>query len=205
MTEGEWLASEEPLAMLAFLRYKQASARKYRLYACAAVRRFWHQLDDERSRNAVEVAERFADGKVTRRQLAESETRSDALHVSGGGMARKTLHRSARHAANDVSSTREGGQLTSMLRCVFRHLSRPPLVVDPAWLSWDGGVAVRLARGVYDERQLPPGTLDPDRLLVLSDALQEAGCEDGEILTHLRGPGPHIRGCWVIDLLLGKE
>jgi hypothetical protein len=205
MTEGEWLASEDPRAMLEFLRYKQMSGRKYRLYACAAVRRFWHQLDDERSRNAVEVAERLADGEMTRKQLAESETRSDALHVSGGGMARKTLHRSARHAANDVSFAREGSQLPALLRCVFRHPSRPPLVVDPAWLSWGGDVAVRLARGVYDERQMPQGTLDPDRLLVLSDALHEAGCEDEEILTHLRGPGPHIRGCWVIDLLLGKQ
>jgi hypothetical protein len=44
-----------------------------------------------------------------------------------------------------------------------------------------------------------------DRLPVLADALEEAGCTISDILDHCRGPGPHVRGCWVVDLLLGKE
>jgi hypothetical protein len=48
-------------------------------------------------------------------------------------------------------------------------------------------------------------TLDPDRLAILADALEDAGCDNTDILSHLRGQGPHVRGCWVVDLLLGKE
>jgi hypothetical protein len=61
-----------------------------------------------------------------------------------------------------------------------------------------------MAQTAYDERILPAGTLDPDRLAVLADALEDAGCDNADILSHLRGPGPHVRGCWVVDLLLGK-
>jgi hypothetical protein len=58
-----------------------------------------------------------------------------------------------------------------------------------------------LARAAYEER-LPEGALDPARLHVLADAVEEAGCAEGDILTHLRGPGPHARGCWAVDALL---
>ena len=57
----------------------------------------------------------------------------------------------------------------------------------------------------YDERLMPSGELDLGRLAVLSDALEEAGCTSAEILTHLRSPGPHVRGCWALDLILGKS
>jgi len=77
--------------------------------------------------------------------------------------------------------------------------------VDPSWLAWDGGAVPKLATIAYEERVLPAGTLDPALLAVLADALEEAGCADAELLGHLRGPGPHVRGCWVVDLLLGKE
>ena len=63
---------------------------------------------------------------------------------------------------------------------------------------------VSLAPAAYDDRTLPAGTLDPDRLAVLADALEEAGCDNDDLLSHVRGPGPHVRGCWVVDLLLGK-
>jgi hypothetical protein len=62
-------------------------------------------------------------------------------------------------------------------------------------------VVVRLAQATYEERHLPEGTLDNTRLLILADALEEAGCTDTDILCHLRGPGPHVRGCWVADLV----
>src|SRR5262245_41808404 len=72
------------------------------------------------------------------------------------------------------------------------HSRRPPAVLS-------------ISEAAYEERILPAGTLDPDRLAVLSDALEEAGCDNPDILSHLRGPGPHVRGCWVLDLLLEKE
>ena len=67
-----------------------------------------------------------------------------------------------------------------------------------------GPSALGLAQAAFAERQ-PDGTLDPVRLGVLSDALEEAGCTDEAILSHLRGPGPHVRGCWALDLVLGRN
>ena len=66
-------------------------------------------------------------------------------------------------------------------------------------------VAHVLARAAYEERELPSGHLDNARLGVLSDALEEAGCTDEALLGHLRGAGPHVRGCWALDLVLAKE
>jgi hypothetical protein len=63
---------------------------------------------------------------------------------------------------------------------------------------------VGLAQAAYDNRILPSGTLEPARLAVLSDALEDAGCVDRAILDDLRGPGPHVRGCWTLDLILKK-
>ena len=62
----------------------------------------------------------------------------------------------------------------------------------------------RLAEDAYEERELPAGTLDVTRLAVLADALEDAGCDQADLLAHLRGPGSHVRGCWAVDLLLGK-
>jgi hypothetical protein len=63
---------------------------------------------------------------------------------------------------------------------------------------------VALAQAAYEQRELPAGTLDMARLAVLADALEDAGCTDADLLSHLRGPGPHVRGCWAVDLILGK-
>jgi hypothetical protein len=88
-----------------------------------------------------------------------------------------------------------------LVRCIFGNPFRPA-TLDPAWRTPD---AVALARTAYEERELPAGTLDLARLAVLADALEEAGCTDPAILGHLRGPGTHVRGCWAVDLLVGKE
>ncbi len=79
-----------------------------------------------------------------------------------------------------------------------------PTAAHPVWLAWNGGTVRALARGVYEDRALPEGILDVTGLALLADALEDAGCDRGEILEHLRGPGPHVRGCWVIDSLIGK-
>jgi hypothetical protein len=92
----------------------------------------------------------------------------------------------------------------ALLRDIFGNPFRP-ISPSPAVLTWNDATVVRLARAAYDERHMPAGTLDNGRLAVLSDALEEAGCMDQDILGHLRGPGPHVRGCWPVDLLLGKE
>jgi hypothetical protein len=84
---------------------------------------------------------------------------------------------------------------------VFGNPFRAPLM-KPAWRTSD---VLALAEAAYHERDLPAGMLDPNRLLVLADALEEAGCALAAILDHLRGPGPHVRGCHILDLLLSRE
>ena len=86
---------------------------------------------------------------------------------------------------------------TALVRDLFGNPFRP-VTVDPSWLAWNERTVVKLAQGIYDERAF-------DRLPVLADALEEAGCDDPDILGHCRQPGEHVRGCWVVDLLLGKE
>ena len=82
----------------------------------------------------------------------------------------------------------------SIFREVFGNPFRP-VTTDPSWLT---ETVVSLATGIYAERAF-------DRMPILADALEEAGCDHTDILTHCRGDGPHVRGCWVVDLLLGKE
>jgi hypothetical protein len=86
---------------------------------------------------------------------------------------------------------------SGLLRCVFGNPFRP-VTLTPALLAWNDGTVVRLAQAIYEDRAF-------DRLPVLGDALEEAGCDNPDILTHCRQPGPHVRGCWVVDLVLGKE
>jgi hypothetical protein len=86
---------------------------------------------------------------------------------------------------------------------IGKHLFRETAVASPH-RDWDRTV-IQVAEAAYDERQLPEGTLDPARLAVLADALEDAGCNDAELLGHLRSPGPHVRGCWAVDLVLGKS
>jgi hypothetical protein len=74
-----------------------------------------------------------------------------------------------------------------------------------SWRSWNYGTVPQLAWAIYKDRDLPSGHLDNHRLGILADALEDAGCNDQDILAHLRGSGPHVRGCWPVDLLLGKD
>ena len=93
----------------------------------------------------------------------------------------------------------------SLLRCIFGNPYRPKKV-DASWLSWNDRAIPRAAAAAYEERSLPSGHLDNARLAVIADMLEEAGCRDDEVLGHLRkADAVHVRGCWCVDLLLGKE
>jgi hypothetical protein len=245
MTEAEWLACTDPNLMLKYLRGK-GSDRKFRLFACACCRRAWSLLRDDRSREAIKVAERFAANQASEEELhmaqeaglaaqwarwgggtrraARSQAEADqaaiemeaALAVWRTCKARRAdanadtiAHACLRPAAYAVGKG-EVGDIESelavqafVLRDCFGNLFRPVALV-PAWLAWIDGTVPKLAQAAYDERALPSGHLDLSRLAVLADALEEAGCTDPEVLAHLRGSGPHVRGCWVIDLVLGK-
>jgi hypothetical protein len=312
VTESEWLACAEPARMLEWLTGTPGSGpsrspgllappsppsdRKLRLFACACARQAWHLLTDPRSRRAVEVAERYADGEAT------AAERQDAV---GGGMdvidelhhdlprpprtpkeaaAMLTYNAGMRTASNLATRTLQRATQAgvtpalqaALLRDVFGnpwrpvelqrvngHLcelvgrdetpEKPPrgvvrsTLVRERWrhVSWLTPAALGVARRAYDLR-------DWAALPVLADALEEAGCEDADILHHLRdevicpgcswgsvtewygggggwcaycdrsGPdlswvpaarllprhahlhGPHVRGCWCLDVILGR-
>jgi len=73
-----------------------------------------------------------------------------------------------------------------------------PVAINPNWLTWNDCTVRRIAQVIYDQRAF-------DRMPILADALEDAGCDNADILDHCRSEGPHVRGCWLVDLLLGKE
>jgi hypothetical protein len=84
-----------------------------------------------------------------------------------------------------------------VFRCVIGNPFRPAQF-DCAWLAWNGGTIPKIAQAIYDDRAF-------DRMPILADALEEAGCTNADMLDHCRSGGEHVRGCWVVDLLLRKE
>ena len=85
----------------------------------------------------------------------------------------------------------------NLLRDIFGNPFRLA-AIDPAILCWNDGTPVKIAQAIYEGRAF-------DGLPILADALEEAGCDDEDMLAHLRGVGPHVRGCWPLDLILGKS
>ena len=209
ITEAEWLAFADPEPMLEFLRGK-VSDRQLRLFACACCRRRWNMLADARSRRAVKVAERYADGNATVEEL--NDARREAIEVANNLTAPPGLRRAERvkliaYAAGRAASWGQealtwAGEMAhpltqnKLIRCIFGNPFRP-VSLKPEWLAWNDRTIPKLAQAIYDERAF-------DRLPILADALEEAGCDNADVLAHCRGEGPHVRGCWVVDLLLGK-
>jgi hypothetical protein len=210
MTETGWLGYSEPKPMLEFLsRTGVATLRKQRLFAVACCRRIWHLLKDERSRAAVEVAERLADGLASDEDRHIAFVSADEATENMRGEGAAWYH--AACAAEDLVYAERMGLFDSwydaslageseepaqadLVRDIFGNPFRP-VVFDPRWRT---ETAVALAAGIDAERAF-------DRLPILADALEDAGCDHADILHHCRGPGPHVRGCWVVELVLGKE
>jgi hypothetical protein len=220
VTESQWQTNQDPQAMLAFLRMiGKASERKLRLFAVASSRRILMLMVDERSRNAVEVAERFADGHSSTLELenasflardapAEQALLAEVQSPLAYGVAAAALfcvHDSAFTAALEVASEAsnaaaftnrhgsEAAEQAKLLRCIFGNPFRP-LALDASLLSF---TVVKMAQAIYEERAF-------ERMAVLADALEENGIT-GEALAHCRSDTPHARGCHVIDLILGKK
>jgi hypothetical protein len=224
VNEEGWFASTKPEPMLAFLQGR-ASVSKLRLFACACCRRVWPLLTDARSRAAVEVAERYADGLADARELAAVRTAAvAATHraapaalaaywatsqnpaVTVGNVCAAAAEAEARAAVGSSGSSGvvqaaaweaagAAGALAqvALLRDLFDNPFRP-VSADPAWRS---GIPGRIAHAIHAEARF-------EDLPILADALEEAGCTESRVLSHCRGLGPHARGCWVVDLLLGK-
>jgi hypothetical protein len=231
MTESEWNACANPEPMLTFLRAHN-SGRKRRLFAVACCRRVEQWMPPD-SRTAVEVAERYADGLASESEreaawMAAGPVQDEAPSYAAM-QAAYCAYRVAERAEDydrpacwdeDVAAwvaqvaaqagawtgsawdepmlTAARAALASLLRDVFGPLPFRRVALDPSWLAWDGGTVVRLAREIYERRAF-------EQTAVLADALEDAGCTNAEVLGHLRGPGPHVRGCWAVDLCLGKS
>src|SRR4051794_13302559 len=200
-----WLACTDPRPMLELLRGK-ASERKLRLFSFACMRRIPYCLPDDRWRGVFEEAEECAAGAT------EEEARSAFRHavqalmacwvelqdfeaaarvrdlgvvVAGGGDVVDRSIRTARVAASSVGWLRRGGgrrRLSGLVRDLFGPLPFRRPALDPVWLAWDGGIIPKLAAAICEERAF-------DRLPVLADALEEAGCADEQILGHCRSGG----------------
>jgi hypothetical protein len=99
-------------------------------------------------------------------------------------------------------ASRERIAQAALLLCIVGPAPFRPVTLHPSWLTT---TVTSLAQAVYDDRQMPSGLFDNQRMGVLADALEEAGCHNADILGHLRGGGEHVRGCWAVDLVLGKE
>jgi hypothetical protein len=192
----------------------KAGQRKLRLYGCASCRRIWPLIPEGPCRRTVETAERYADGRATKQDLKEAlRPAVPFLGVGPGPEHRDAVQAVFRVAAPeskraawagvDASSAHHGGAWTKddgifcvLLREVFGNPFRP-MVAEQSWLTWNGGTVVKLAKAVYEDRAF-------DTLPVVADALEDAGCTDPVVLSHLRGLGPHVPGCWAVDLLLGR-
>jgi len=208
MTEDEWLLSSDPRDLLAMLD-AEFSDRKLRLFATGCCRmNWWHLREYGGHQDFIDALELRTDGLIGEDEFEEVRSGVQrfisrfpiALSVTACGEP-DTIH--AAHYASIYSA--EGGGLPSSYpahrakQCdLFREiLGNPfrPVAFDPSWRT---STAVAIAKGMYDSR-------DFSAMPILADALQDAGCEHADILDHCRGPGPHVRGCWVVDLVLGKE
>jgi hypothetical protein len=216
MTDEDWLACTDPEPMLEFLRGK-ASDRKLRLFAAACCRAMWKRLTDVSYRWVVEAAERFADGQVSESEL---QAACDAADTAFGDLcddegfeiasvdatapavlracclacwAAEPKANQAADAAVSLAKMTEQLTQARLFRDIFGNPFRP-VTVDPSWLT---STVVSLAQTIYDQRAF-------DRLPLLADAAEEAGFDNLDLLNHLRGDGPHVLGCWAVDLVLGK-
>jgi hypothetical protein len=230
MNQAEWLGCTEPGPMLDALRGK-ASERKLRLFACACCRRLWNLLHNKYSRKALTVAERYADGEVSAEKLgfAWGDARRAARVTCRED--RETAEAAAMWAVSLLCEADIGRAVTAVGPAAwceaypveqrrFARTQREQVVLlqdivgnpfgtlptlAPSARTWNAGTTVQLATAIYEDCVVPAGTFRPDRVAVLADALEDAGCRDGAILAHLRSPGAHVRGCWAVDLLLGKS
>jgi hypothetical protein len=209
MDEAAWFGFSDPRKFIWSLEPK-ASDRTFRLFACACARAVWPLLKDERSRRSVIAAEDYADNNGSGPHLETSNEAAwvayeelqfageEAEILNAAGVAYSASIGKASAAADMASWPDEwGNEFSKIARDVFRAILQP-VVVDPARLSWKANAIPMMAQAIYDDRAF-------DRLPILADALEEAGCTDADMLGHCRSPGPHVRGCWVLDLLLGKS
>jgi hypothetical protein len=195
-----WADTDDAVAMYAHLdrHTRGLPDRKFRLLYAAVIQAKWGSLLTPAGRRVLAAVENVADG---RSHPVGGKVQVALFDPNAPASAEKCLTTALgdeawllRRPAVDGFLGRRDPVASALLRDVFgRPFGRGPF--HPAWRTAD---AIGLARAIYDDRAF-------DRLPILADALLDAGCDDDDILNHCRGAGPHVRGCWVVDLVLDKE
>jgi hypothetical protein len=210
MSTDAWDGATDDRSLIVALGWdERGPARKRRLYLAALCRRFWADLPAPTARAAVAAAEAFVEGRLPPDGLRAAHQAHLAAHVAyiterGKRVARtrECLLSACALAAAEPDGCRlvaaTGRQVVpvaaALLRDVFGHRLRPPGDLGP----WRTADVIALARGIYEDQAF-------ERLPLLADALMDAGCPDDRIIAHCREDGLHVRGCWVVDLVLGRE
>jgi hypothetical protein len=146
----------------------------------------------DRPRSAAAVSLAQAARMATTRRFSVMSARSAAITTATAVLWLAGVSEAGQQARRAMMARQ-----AQLVRCLFANPFHPLPVIDPAWLSWNGGAVGKLAASIHAERRFGD-------LPVLADALEEAGCTDELILGHCRDGGEHALGCWVLDLLLGK-
>jgi hypothetical protein len=208
MTETEWLTGRDDHAMLKQID-DMVSRRKLRILAREIIRNGPKPWTHPRVAQALLLADEVIEGAKPEQALQPFRELVQQVLDSYDNSGTTRSHLIAASFLLDESPTRQciwairnwilGGppadeKLPPLIRDIFGNPFRP-VAFDPRWRTAD---AVGLARGIYEDRAF-------DRLPLLADALMDAGCADEQVLSHCRSEGPHVRGCWVVDLVLGKE
>jgi hypothetical protein len=216
MDEHQWLTGTGPKWMLEHVR-PHVSPRKLRLFTCASLHRVESVLAEPAGLRAVQAVEALADGTMShpaalgtvQRAISDLSLSQSLDGFTGGPLhvliARSTLEDpwAAAQAyawlvAHSQANGRREEELAAqcdLLRCLFGNPFRP-VPLQPEWLTGNGGAAHHLARVIDDEQRFA-------EMPILADALEEAGCSHPDVLNHCR-QHVHARGCWVLDLLLGR-
>jgi hypothetical protein len=207
--------------------------RKLRLFGCACAQRVSH-LMSERGRLWLYQGQQCAEGLLTEQERRHVDSQDIApfneLIPAGVDLESTRMQRSADVAGwytlatnvmtvatvsahnaamaigirgvlsgrSAVEHAAEVKEQTALLHHIFSNPYRPPISVNHNWLLWNDGTVVKIARSIYDDRAF-------DRMPILADALEDAGCDNADLLSHCRSGGEHVRGCWAVDLLLGKS
>jgi hypothetical protein len=207
MTEREWLRTADFRRMIHLLEGK-ASPRKFQLFACASCRRVrWYDPD------VIDLLEAYADRRAKRKDAMAAVKAAIPEGRINAYCSWLFWKASCLEGADIVAAINAGGAVTSngieetpenyraeervhadLLRCIIGNPFHPGRLDRSALTP----AVTALAKSIYADqcyKDLP----------ILADALEEAGCTNANILSHCRQPGEHVRGCWALDLVLGKS